>query len=78
MWRFKTEQEFKNDGLWNTSDNCPLCWNSRGEMNHYMGQPIPKRYHSSCEANSGFDNGNWYFGRTNYIKEGDETNYEIY
>jgi len=62
--RFLTEQEFKDKGLWNGT--APRGWNSRGDMNKYLGQSIvlPK---SSIGADGSFRYESWTFQETDYL-----------
>lgn len=62
--RFLTEQEFKDKGLWN--DIAPRGWNSRGDMNKYLGQSIviPK---SSIRSDGFFTYESWGFSRNDYL-----------
>lgn len=47
-YRFKTEDEFKRDGLWDYYDGVPKYWNSRGQMNHYIGKPVDSACNTLC------------------------------
>jgi len=62
--RFLTEQEFKDKGLWNGT--APRGWNSRGDMNKYLGQSIvlPK---SSIRSDGFFTYESWGFSRNDYF-----------
>lgn len=64
-YRFKTEQEFKDEGNWHK--NYPSGWNTIGEMNHFLGQEIPEEYNSYCDSNSDFKYEDWSFKENNYI-----------
>jgi hypothetical protein len=68
-WRFKTEDEFKRDGLWNYSYECPDLWNYNGKMNIYLGTSIPAIHHSSCSINEGFSIDVWTFSPGDYTNE---------
>ena len=48
-YRFKTEEEFKRDGLWFDDSGVPEYWNSEGKMNHYIGKPISSDYNITCD-----------------------------
>jgi hypothetical protein len=62
--RFLTEQEFKDKGLWNGT--APRGWNSRGDMNKYLGQSIvlPK---SSIRSDGFFTYESWGFSKNDYF-----------
>lgn len=49
LYRFKTEEEFKRDGLWDHVDGVPKRWNTAGHMNHYLGKPIDRAYNMNCD-----------------------------
>jgi hypothetical protein len=49
-YRFKTEEEFKRDGLWNK--NSPKKWVS--VMNKYLGQDIPDSLNKYCDRQEKF------------------------
>lgn len=67
-YRFKTEKEFKADGLWNSHDNCPYQWNNEREMNHYMGKEIDSEYNTYILENYSFIMDNWSFNSNNFIE----------
>ena len=48
-YRFKTEEEFKKDKLWDDKNGCPLGWVSTGSMDKYLGEDIPKKYNEKCK-----------------------------
>jgi len=62
--KFLTEQEFKDEGLWNGT--APRGWNSRGDMNKYLGQSIvlPK---SSIRSDGFFTYESWGFSKNDYF-----------
>ncbi len=68
-WRFKTEAEFKAEGLWD-DEGYPKYWNKEGNMNKYLGSPIPEEFHRYCEQKHLFqiDDGsnNWCFDSKDY------------
>jgi len=66
-YRFKTELEFKRDGLWHIINDVPNYWNSDKEMNHYMGKEIQDRYTDYCDNGTGFSIGQWSFRSTDYV-----------
>jgi dihydroorotate dehydrogenase len=41
-YRFKTESEFKAEGLWDTINGTPASWNKNRLMNHLMGLNLKK------------------------------------
>ena len=47
-YRFKTEEEFKKDKLWDYEKGCPSGWTSTGSMNKYLGKDVPKKYNEHC------------------------------
>lgn len=53
-YRFKTEEEFKKDGLWNKNDNCPHKWNDEQFMNKYMGEEIPDEHSEAISQGKSF------------------------
>ena len=52
-YRFKTEQEFKDAGLWEISSyphvDHPRIWNNSGSMNRFIGQEIDPKFNSVIE-----------------------------
>lgn len=65
-YRFKTEEEFKRDGLWSAS-GVPLYWNSSGQMNHYMGKPIDSVYDIRCDNKERIVICGWEFRPEDYV-----------
>jgi hypothetical protein len=61
QYRFKTEEEFKADGLWNNHNDCPDDWASTGNMNHYMGKEIDTIWNVKIERNQEFHFDGWRF-----------------
>lgn len=53
-YRFKTEEEFKQSGLWDIVNGTPVSWNKNRLMNHLMGKDIPTNYHGLCRAGEKF------------------------
>lgn len=41
-YRFKTEQEFKDEGRWDYIYECPYGWSPEKSMNKYLGKDVPK------------------------------------
>ena len=66
-YRFKTEEEFKRDDLWNDEYNCPYGWNEDHEMDKYYEQDIPDRYNVSIERNEEIKIDGWVFKPDNCI-----------
>ena len=60
-YRFKTEEEFKRDGLWNIRYNVPDKWNEEHEMDEFYGQDIPAKYNASIKSNQDFEYNTWIF-----------------
>jgi hypothetical protein len=60
-YRFKTREEFIDDGLWNEEDDCPNYWNEHGDMNHFMGQDIPDKFIRQIEGGYDFNHDDWTF-----------------
>lgn len=67
-YRFKTEQEFKKGGLWDTRCAAPKGWATSKSMNKYLGQEIPEDYNDYCEANRNFIGPeSWTFQSSDYV-----------
>jgi MoxR-like ATPase len=66
QYRFKTEEEFKADGLWNR--NCPTHWNDQGDMDKYIGQNIDTKFNVKIEEGKEFQIDDWRF-RANQCTE---------
>lgn len=64
-YRFKTKEEFIQDGLWR--ENHPCLWNSRGKMNKYLGQDIPEEFNDECSKGVEFHYEDWTFYPNNYV-----------
>jgi MoxR-like ATPase len=60
-YRFKTEEEFKRDGLWNIRYNVPDKWNEEHEMDEFYGQDIPAKYNVSIKSKKDFEYNTWIF-----------------
>ena len=60
-YRFKTEEEFKRDNLWNNKYNVPHAWNEEHEMDEYYGQDIPDKHNVYIEKNEEFKHEDWMF-----------------
>jgi hypothetical protein len=66
-WRFKTKEEFIKDGLWDKHYNAPINWNDGGQMNKYLGEPIPENLNDKCENDQDLTIDNWYFKNNEYV-----------
>ena len=66
-YRFKTREEFIQAGLWNHSIKIPYGWNSKGEMNKYLGRDIPDEFSGYCDKNTSFTYGEWHIKSNDYI-----------
>ena len=78
-YRFKTEEEFKDDGLWieqYDGHGTPQTWNHQGDMNHFMGQNIPDTFINRIESGKEFDYDNWTFRSNNCILNSTELSEE--
>lgn len=64
-YRFKTEEEFKRDGLW-IKDH-PNSWECHGKMNKYLGQDIPDSYNTICDKYEKFIYETWSFLPSDYV-----------
>ena len=66
-YRFKTEEEFKADGLWESSGN-PVKWNDRGKMNYQLGQPIDDKHVKAMEKGGTFKcDKDWVYRENNWV-----------
>ena len=54
QYRFKTEEEFIRDGLWNDKYNCPYKWNEYHKMNKFLGEDIHPKHNVKIESNESF------------------------
>jgi hypothetical protein len=76
-YRFKTKEEFIDDGLWDDEYQAPDEWCSDGDMNKYIGQDVPDRFIKQIERGHSFNDGNWTFeARDCILKEVEEVNIE--
>lgn len=60
-YRFRNEQEFKDDGRWDDEYQVPFEWCIDGEMNKYIGQDIPDQFIKQIEAGHSFTDGDWTY-----------------
>jgi len=75
-YRFKTEEEFKDDGLWDDQCEVPDEWCSDGNMNHYMGKDVPDEFIKRIDAGHSFSDGDWTFESHDCILKEEEVNIE--
>ena len=66
-YRFKTEEEFKEDDLWNYEICAPNGWNDQGAMNEYLGKNIPDAFNDEIDKNIAFSASDWRFQPNNCI-----------
>lgn len=66
-YRFKTKEEFIIDKLWDYEYDCPIFWNSKGEMNKYLGKDIPDEFSGYCDKNTSFTYDEWHFKSNEYV-----------
>lgn len=71
MYRFKTEEEFKAEGRWYRSGECPDGWVRH--MNKYLGKDVPQENHRDCERSQGFSYDGCWFDSFNYTSNKLET-----
>jgi hypothetical protein len=64
-YRFKTEEEFRKEGLWN--ENYPQGWNIGGNMNKYLGQDVPEEFNKYCDDGKSIGYDGWAFNRQDYV-----------
>ena len=74
-YRFKTEEEFKRDGLWNNDH--PNMWTSSGTMNSYLGKDIPDKYNRFCDVNKDFSYEGWSFSNDDYVLKETQPEYTV-
>lgn len=66
-YRFKTKEEFINDGLWihdkysQHDDGYPEFWAQDGDMNKYLGKEVPDSFNEDIEIGEGFNMDGWSF-----------------
>lgn len=60
-YRFKTEEEFKDDNRWENHCDAPIGWCEDGQMNRYMGEEVYDRYNKQIEQNGSFSFEGWSF-----------------
>jgi hypothetical protein len=62
-YRFKTEEEFKRDGLWDKYS--PVKWVS--SMNYYLGKDVPEKFNRDCDYEVAFHYNCWAFSSQDYV-----------
>lgn len=73
FYRFKTEEEFRKEGLWKESSNAPYLWNDQRKMNKYLGDKLigsdlhKVRVMMSSNKNSIVVIDNWSFSKRDFI-----------
>jgi hypothetical protein len=74
-YRFKTKEEFQDDGCWNNDSwagnlrGHPSGWADDGAMNKYLGQELPDKYNIYIEKRISFRIDNWHFEPDDVIEE---------
>ena len=66
-YRFKTSTEFRKDGEWNSKRNVPTNWEERGNMNQYLGEPVPAKFNQNIHNNDYFSINGWTFRPSNTV-----------
>ena len=61
IYRFKTEEEFREDGQWEHQYDAPYGWEQAGAMNKYMGEQVPDTYNRNIEKCVEFYFNHWTF-----------------
>jgi hypothetical protein len=72
-YRFKTEEEFKRDFLWNKDR--PVKWVS--VMNKYLGQDIPDKYNQACDKQEKFRYDKWHIEPHDYVLKEIQSEYTV-
>ena len=72
-YRFKTKEEFQEDGLWIdnfelSDEGYPYNWCSEGEMNHYLGEDIPEEHNESNVRGEYFSMDGWSFSPKDIVE----------
>ena len=75
-YRFNTEEEFKEDDLWNYEICAPNGWNDQGAMNEYLGKNIPDAFNDEIDKNIAFSASDWRFQPNNCILNSTELSEE--
>lgn len=66
-YRFKTREEFIQDGLWDEKHNCPDEWSWEGKMNKYLGMDVLDEFNSYCNKKEDFEYDGWHFSKNDYV-----------
>lgn len=72
-YRFKTEEEFKRDGLW--IGECPKFWVT--VMNKYLGKDIPDSYNTTCDKQDQLHYETWSFNPKDYVLKEAQPEYTV-
>lgn len=72
-YRFKTEEEFKRDGLW--IEKCPKFWVT--VMNKYLGKDIPDSYNTTCDKQDQLHYETWSFNPKDYVLKEAQPEYTV-
>ena len=72
-YRFKTEEEFKRDGLWNK--NQPFKWVK--DMLKYLGTDIPDKLTIRCDKQENFRHESWHFEPHDYVLKEIQSEYNV-
>jgi hypothetical protein len=64
-YRFKTEEEFRKEGLW--YEHHPQRWNMSGNMNKYLGQDVPEKFNRACDDKIIIEYDGWAFNNQDYV-----------
>ena len=60
-YRIKTEEEFKKDGLWDNTYDCPIGWHEENAMDKFFEQDVPDKYNGTIESKKQFEYDGWIF-----------------
>jgi len=72
-YRFKTKEEFDEDGQWvvdsyaGSFKGYPEYWCEEGKMNRYIGQDIPDQYNKHIDKDESFRMDGWTFQPDEFI-----------
>jgi len=67
QWRIKTEQEFRDQGLFGTS--VPQGWNGQGKMSYLYGKPLDPIHNEACEQKRAIKVDSWQLAFHHYTSE---------
>ena len=73
-YRFKTKEEFIRDNLWIVNNasidgGYPEFWESIGEMNKFLGEPIDPKFNKNIESERPFYIEDWVFTPSSEVVE---------